>query len=161
MMLTNYQLLYITKNHMCTQDVVDGICSADHIPIQVNKYPAFWILNNRPSSHKGEHWYGCFFPDKNQPAEMFCSFGKSPQTYSPQLEEILKFNGNGAYIFNNLQLQDNNSKACAYFTLYYIDRRCRGLSFQNSLSNLSPYDLEENEEIVIDYVKKHMIHQNM
>ena len=156
-MLTNYQLLYITTNHTCTQDALDGIYSFDHIPLQVRKFPAFWICNNKDSNHEGEHWFACVFPGKHHPAEMFCSFGRSPQFYSQQLEDILKSNSNGTYVYNKTQVQKDNSTACAYFTLYYVDRRCRGISIDNCIENLSPLELEQNEEIVVDYVRNHMM----
>lgn len=156
-MLTNYQLLYITNNHICTEDYLNGIYSLDNIPSYVNKFPSFFIANNKPESHPGEHWFGCFFPSKAKPAEMFCSLGNRPESYLKELDEILRANSNGSYVYNKVQVQSSKSKTCGYFVLYYIDRRCRGLSFENCMATFNGKTWDENEEIVMSYVKRHIM----
>lgn len=155
-MLSNYQLLYLTTHHECTQDNLDGIYSFDHIPEYPSKYPSFWIINNEVEGKTGEHWFGCFFPDKHQASEMFCSFGRDPEYYSSELGDKLKRIGNGKYKYNTVQVQADHSKACAYFVLYYVDLRCRGLTYEQCMNNMSKNDLDLNEQVVTTYVKKHM-----
>ena len=156
-MLTTNQLLRITSNHSCTQDTLDGVYSIDLIPNQANKYPAFYIINNKPADHPGEHWISCFFPSRFQTAELFCSLGKSPEEYSNKLIGILRQNGNGDFKYNTTQLQSDISKACGYFALYYCDLRSKGLSYDYIMRSLSNTDYEKNEQIVQGYVNNHML----
>ena len=155
-MLTNYQLAHMTSTHQCTEDIVDGVFSFDHIPNTVSKYPAFFICNNKPGNHPGEHWFSLFFPSERKQAELFCSLGKSPEYYGTKIINILTSNGNGHYKYNQSQLQGDSSRACAYFVLYFCDLRSRGFSYENIMNNFSPTDLEENEILVTTYTRIHM-----
>ena len=155
-MLSTYHLLNITSTHYCTQHTLEGVYSIDHIPRHINRFPSFWISNSEPSTHPGRHWISCFFPDESKPAEFFCSLGKDPKSYHLQLPNILRNNGNGEYIWNSMQVQSDTSQACAYFVLYFVDLRSRGIHYSDFIETFSKHNLNGNENKVISYVKYHM-----
>ena len=159
-MLSNYQLLYITSHHECTQGVLDGVYSIDLVPTSVNKFPAFWIVNEEKSNQKGSHWVSCFFESANSPAEFFCSLGREPNYYSSRLVSSLKNNGNGQITRNSCKVQADETSTCAYFCLYVLDMRCRGMSYVTSLSRFSCSDMVHNERVVATFMQKHMTSQN-
>lgn len=156
-MLSNYQLLSITSAHYCTMDTLEGVYSVDRVPNTVSKYPSFFISNSKPEGHPGEHWFALFFPNKSQPSEFFCSLGKKAEFYGSNIVNALRSNGNGDFMWNKYQVQSNTSQACAYFVLYFIDLRSRGVNYSDCMNTLSSLNLESNELKVTSYVKTHMI----
>lgn len=156
MLLSNYQLVSICRNHNHTHDVLDGIYSLDLIPSHVTTFPSFWICNNEKSGEKGEHWFALYFESSQMPSEFFCSLGRGPEEYSPQVVKALKLNGNGQYKRNIHKYQAPTSQTCGYFCLWFTDLRCQKISFENCLTILSPSELESNGEFVVNYVTRHM-----
>lgn len=155
-MLSNYQLLAISRRHICTSQTVDGIYSCDMLPAYVNKFPAFWICNSSSHLDRGEHWFTLYFPSHNSCSEFFCSLGRKPSDYSPQIIKALVTNGDGSYKTNTHTYQASHSEVCGYYCLWFADSRSQEISFELCMSKLIPEDGAYNDRLVTSYVMKHM-----
>ena len=155
-MLSNYQLAFLTQNHTCTQDTVDGIFSLDEVPSNPSKYPAFFICNSQNMGEQGAHWFSMYFPDGKGPTEFYCSLGNRPEIYSNRISHILAINGDGRYKAYTLRSQPEGSLSCGYFCLWFVDQRSRGIPFEECMNKLHKQDLDYNEKLVVDYVTSHM-----
>ena len=76
-----------------------------------------------------------------------------------KVSHILGINGNGKYKAYTLRSQPEQSLSCGYFCLWFVDHRCRGVSYEECMNKLSKQDLELNEKQVVDYVTSHMQNQ--
>lgn len=152
-MLSNYQLLSISRAHICTSQTVDGVYSADLLPTYVNKFPAYWICNTAKHGEGGEHWFTLFFPSPNTRSEYFCSLGRKP---SPSVVSALTANGDGQYRTNSEAYQVADSDVCGYYALWFGDMRSQEISFESCMSKLIAKDPAYNDLLVTSYVTKHM-----
>ena len=155
-MLSNYQLLSISRGHICTSQTVDGVYSFDLLPAHVNKFPAFWICNSAKHGEWGEHWFTLFFPSPNAPSEYFCSLGRKPSEYGVSVIKALTVNGNTQYKTNSEMYQASDSDVCGYYSLWFGDMRSQEISFERCMDKLIPRDWAYNDPLVTSYVTKHM-----
>ena len=88
-----------------------------------------FIVNTDESNLPGEHWFAIFVP-KNGPIEYFDSYGIPP--YHKEIYDFFKVNKR-RFIYNNIQIQHNNSINCGKFALYYIYFRAKGYTMKQYL----------------------------
>ena len=67
-----------------------GVFSSDTYPLDLPNY-SYAIVNNKPSSSKGQHWVACY----NTPTKyyIFDSFGRSSKTLLTKLHKRMKGTG--------------------------------------------------------------------
>ena len=155
-MLNNYQLLAISRGHLCTSQTVDGVYSCDMLPDYVNKFPAFWVCNSAKHGEGGRHWFTLFFPSHSAPSEFFCSLGRKPADYAQNVVSALLSNGCGSYKTNKHVYQASDSDVCGYYALWFADNRSQGTAFEVCMSKLIPGESQYNDPLVTSYVMKHM-----
>ena len=127
-MYTEELVKLLIKNRF-TRDVFCGVIPIDKLPIKkINKMCAF-IVNTDESNLPGEHWFAIFVP-KNGPIEYFDSYGIPP--YHKEIYDFFKVNKR-RFIYNNIQIQHNNSINCGKFALYYIYFRAKGYTMKQYL----------------------------
>ena len=65
--------------------------------------------------------------------------------------EIKEFVGNKNIIANIFQVQANNSVMCGYFCIGFTGLVLAGKKLTDFTSMCSPYDFEENDDIILSY----------
>ena len=68
-------------------------------------------------------------------------------------EEIKEFIGNKKNNANIFQVQSDNSIMCGYFCIGFIDFMLPGKTLVDFTSLFSPYDFENNDNIILNYFK--------
>lgn len=152
------QLYAILLKHRHTKDMFDSVLPGDCMPLNVEDFPAFFIVNRDTHSEKGSHWCAICFPDSNSEAELFDSLALGVHAYPDEVLLSLKCNSNGKIKTNHLPYQTSTSSLCGEFCLWYIDLRCQGLKFEACMKLLSNTALERNERMVERYAEVHMSH---
>lgn len=136
-----------------------GLFAKDQLKFKFPNRNIFYICNTDFYKNKGKHWVVIFIQKNSSYIEYFDSLGKKP------LNEFIKFmsQDNRKILYNTKRLQSKLSAACAYYCLYYIYLRIRGISLNSIINNLTN-DTLKNENYVIDFVYdsffKHKYHYN-
>ena len=94
----------------------------------------------------GSHWIALFC-NKSE-IVYFDSFGVEDVP-----EEIKEFVGNKNIIADIFQVQANNSVMCGYFCIGFTGLMLAGKKLTDFTSMCSPYDFEENDDIILSYFK--------
>ena len=68
-------------------------------------------------------------------------------------KEIKKFIGNKNIKTNIFRIQANNSIMCGYFCIGFIDFMLEGKKLIDYKNLFSPYDFDENDQIILSYFK--------
>lgn len=142
------QINRVLKTYSYTRNEFCGVLPIDYLPIKKVKRPCSFIINTDKSTLPGKHWFAIYLPLKGK-IEYFDSFGFKPLNK----EVYLFFKKNGKWIYNNLQLQNNNSKSCGKFCALYVAYRSKGLSKKDFI-NLFSKNKYNNEKIVKILFKK-------
>lgn len=87
-----------------------GVFSINNFPKTFKSYPAYFVVNSKPDTDRGEHWFG-ICKIKHNETVLFCSYGQSPGFYN------LKFKGKTWYYPRRVQKNDNS---CAQHVIYFI-----------------------------------------
>lgn len=161
MILSSLQIDCICTNHYHTSPFYKGVFSIDNVPNKVHSFPAFYICDAVTRLHHPNiigHWVLIIFPKRDTPAEFFDPMGKPPAFYGDQLTQFLMANSSqSSYKFNPVQVQSQQSDSCGAFCLYVADQRIIGLTLAQSVSSLHMDRLSANDQIVQNYVIRHMI----
>ena len=88
------------------------------------------------------------FVCKNNDTLYFDSFGVE---HIPK--EIIKFIGRKNIIANIFRIQAYDSIMCGYFCIGFIDFMFKGKSLTEFTNLFSPYDLKENDDIIMSFFK--------
>lgn len=125
-----------------------GVFPCDHLPTDVKKVPASFIVNTDPSWKPGTHWLAIYI-DENRNVEFFDSYGRPAQMYT----SVFKFIKHMAPGFraNSRQLQGTLSSTCGQFCLYFLVWRNRGVSFSEIMNSFS-MRLDSNDILVTTFV---------
>ena len=92
------------------------------------------------------HWIALYV--KNNEVIYFDSFGVE---HVPK--GIKRFIGHKNTKTNIFRIQADNSMMCEYFFIGFIDFMFAGTSLIDITSLFSPYDLKENDDIILSYFK--------
>ena len=120
-----------------------GVYAKDELSTDMIKRNHFYIIHlddlNSPTNN-GTHWTAFYY--YNNVIEYFDSYGlRAPKIISE----------NYKYIYNNSHLQSYTSKACGYYSLYFIYHRFNGMSFYEILKRFSLVDLEYNQNLIKNF----------
>ena len=94
----------------------------------------------------GTHWIALFC--KRNEIIYFDSFGVEDIP-----EEVKEFIGNKNTKADIFRVQGNNSIMCDYFYIGFIDFILAGKKMTDFTSLFSPYDFDENDNIILSYFK--------
>lgn len=142
----------ILKNDRYTKHVFQGVYATDQIP-DVKSFPCSFVINSQPHYEQGLHWLVMHFPNKDSSVEFFDSFGKSPDYYGHYFLDYMHEN-NLNYKSSIVSLQDNSSRVCGYYCVFYIYYRSRGFEM-NEIVNMFTRDRHFNDWSVAQFVDKH------
>ena len=68
-------------------------------------------------------------------------------------EEIKEFIVNRKIKANIFRVQANNSEMCGYFCIGFIDFMFAGRKLTDYINLFSPYNFDENDQIILSYFK--------
>lgn len=125
-----------------------GVYSVDKLPTKKMEKPSSFIINTDNSNGPGIHWVAIWM-SKGKRIEYFDSFGLPPM--NKEIIDFININGK-EYIFNNKQIQSNNSKTCGKFCVIFILFRSRKISY-SSFINLFFKNKKLNEYYIIKLFK--------
>lgn len=87
---------------------------------------------------------------------IFCSLGTNPVKYG--LNDFIHANTINTFRYSTVKLQSNRSSCCAYFCLFYLYKIIvNSLDFEQFLQVFEHKQIEENENIVYDFVNKYFM----
>ena len=138
--LTNFEIQKYYEN----EPRFNGVFSRDNLPKKTKD--GAYVINFDEYADTGTHWIALFC-NKNE-IVYFDSFGVE---HVP--EEIKEFVGNKNIIANIFRVQANNSVMCGYFCIGFIDFMLAGKKLTNFTRISSPYDFENNDNIILSYFK--------
>ena len=147
-MNTNEIIICINKNKEARKKFL-GVFPIDLLPLEKMKRPCSIICNTDTSDKGGTHWIAIFIP-KIGKIEYFDSFGLKP--LNQEIYKFFDFNGVN-YVYNNKQIQSNESNTCGKFCVLFILFRSRNLNYRDFL-NLFTNDKIYNEKFVENLYKK-------
>lgn len=126
-----------------------GVFASDQLPASIEK-PGALIVNTEPSRLSGEHWVAIYI-DKSGRGEYFDSFGRKPFVK----DIVLFLDGQcPGWSFNEKRLQGGLTTVCGQYCIYYLYRRCRGLSMSNIVQYFSS-DYDRNDYTVARFVARY------
>ncbi len=140
----------IMKHDAFTKKLYAGTFAIDTLPQKI-RYPSCIILNNKKSSHAGEHWLAIYY-FKNKRAQFFDSFGHSPAFYN--LEEYLKRTSTN-YSYNTTTVQSINSNYCGLYVVLFLIFKARRRSLKYFLKQFK--NSEKNDTLFSNLLYKHFI----
>lgn len=120
-----------------------GVFSIDTLPKRKIKRPCSIIINTDNSRGPGIHWIAIWLPKRGK-IEYFDSFGYPPLNI--EISHFINLNGK-QFIYNNYQIQSNQSSSCGKFCVIFVLFRSRNISFKNFL-NLFSQNKRINEYLV-------------
>ena len=116
-MNTSQLLCVVSCDPILSKNII-GVFAADTLPRRIES--GGFIANTDESQNPGKHWCAFYF-DGNGRAEFFDSYGRPPLYYNKYFSTCLQ-------IYNKDKLQNDFSRVCAQFSLYFLIHRLRGLS---------------------------------
>lgn len=135
-------------------DIYLGSFAHDELFPQTMKSPRAYIINTGTQNSPGEHWYSVYIFSRNgkQICNIFDSLGSTFNVSSA----VLKSLENVDIVSKNPEIyQDGvNSVSCGIFCVWYIVHRSHGVSHNNTLSMLTPYEYINNESIIRSTLEK-------
>ena len=147
----NDLLKYLINDIVCFSKF-HGIYAIDKLNFKLPDKECYLICNTDESFRRGKHWIVIYINSKNGDVEYFDSLGKQP------LDKFVRFmrQDNRKILHNIKRVQGVSSDSCAFFCLYFIYFRCRGVSFKSLLNSFS-FSLNENEKYVTGFIKQKLI----
>lgn len=127
-----------------------GYLARDSEIVNIQRYPALFILNTDVATGPGKHW--CIliaWSDKY--AEFFDSFGLSPRYYGFH-KEFLKHVQTIRY--NKFPVQAPTAATCGHHCIFWTWNRIRRNSLFNIMKQYSKTNLHKNDRMVYNFVKK-------
>ena len=145
--LTNRNILIELEKDIYARRYFVGVFPRDKLPSKV-PYPSALIVNTHPMGSPGEHWLAMFF-NKAKNCEFFDSFGFTAKDYGFEkyIESLSR-----EYKNNVFQMQDIDSNACGYYSIYFILLKSRGFSLEDINNLFSKTNFKIN-----DYLISHIV----
>ena len=127
-----------------------GVFPSDQLPETVTVFPACFVVNTDPSGKPGSHWVAIYI-DENKHGEYFDSYGRPPVV----LAVVNFLNENcPCWHYNEQQVQGLFSSVCGHYCIYFLLQRAYGLPLALILDKFSWKDLEENDQLVTDWLNE-------
>jgi hypothetical protein len=127
--LSEEQIFRFLRNHPKSRHVFLECVPSDEIK-KARRHPYALIVNTDNSRGQGIHWTAFFVTSPNS-VEYFDSFGQPPQGKIKEFYE--SFNHRKRSIE---YLQSPFSNSCGPYALYFVLRRCGGISFDRIIDSL-------------------------
>ena len=123
-----------------SKQIFKGVLSRDQLLSKV-KYPSAYVVNTKPLSHPGEHWFAIYY-NEDKEATFFDSYGQHPSYYKmvPYLNKT-----SVSWTFNNTQIQGILSSTCGYYCIYFILLMSRGLCLEHIAKEFNKQDFDLND----------------
>lgn len=118
-------------------------------PRDLIRYPprgkCAFVFNTDPHTGRGQHWVAVYIDSKGV-GHYFDSYGLPPME-----KEFIHFLNTRCkrWVYNDERLQDNGSKACGQFCLYFLIHMSYGWSMDDVVDCL----INNEDTQVIDFVK--------
>ena len=144
-MNTSQLLCVVSCDPILSKNII-GVFAADTLPRRIES--GGFIANTDESQNPGKHWCAFYF-DGNGRAEFFDSYGRPPLYYNKHFSTCLH-NSSVVQIYNKDKLQNDFSRVCAQFSLYFFIHRLRGLSMLIIVQQLRKIDFKD--QYVYDYI---------
>lgn len=125
-----------------------GVFASDTLPVHIGQFPSAFVCNTDVIRDPGSHWIAFWFQSPTA-SEFYDSFGRLPENYSPSLRDFIDRNSVFC-VYNNIQVQPEDTSTCGYHVLFYLYLRSKGYSMTNVLNILR--DLP-SDVIVRDYIR--------
>ena len=142
--LSNIDIEKIIK-HYNLNDYFGGVFSKDNLPNKLIK-GKYYIINLNNHNQSGSHWT-CFYYNYPLYSIYYDSYG-----YPAPLEVQNKIK---PYIFNDVDIQDYNSRSCGYYCISFIKFLYNKQNKYNSFDtyiNLFSNDTMNNDKILYNYI---------
>jgi hypothetical protein len=136
-------LLKILKH----KDFQIGVLASDELTL-VERKKFLIVVNSEPSFLPGQHWVAFLKIGKN--LEFFDSFGKDVDFYGSYFKLFVKSHG-GKVIYNNTQLQSNESFLCGQYCLFFLFCRNHNMKYKRILECFSKWDLNANDVMISQF----------
>lgn len=140
--MDSQQMLCIVESLSELKPFFREIYASNTLPDRVTRFPSAVVCNSDPLEERGTHWIGFWFKNGTE-CEFYDSFGRLPNDYDIRLREFIDRNS-FVCVYNNVQVQPNSSSTCGYHVLFYLYRRSRGLSMENTLQSLSHFKSDDS-----------------
>ena len=138
--LTNFEIQKYYEN----EPRFNGVFSRDNMPKKIKD--GAYVINLDEYADVGTHWIALFC--KKNEIVYFDSFGVE---HVP--EEIKEFIKNKNIKANIFRVQSNNTIACSYFCIGFIDFMLADKKLTDFMSMFCPHDFEKNHGIILSYFK--------
>lgn len=118
-----------------------GVFPRDRIP---HTNPGdFYVANLDTTGRPGTHWVAAL----QRPKELlyFDSYGLVPPT------EAAERAGGDRIVYNNAQLQADDSVVCGWMCIYILCQLCAGRSYIDVITDFYPGPSKDNEEAIYDW----------
>ena len=122
----------------------NGVYSRNNLPNKIRD--GAYVINL--DEHKNTGTHGVALVCKKNEIVYFDRFGVE---HIP--EEIKKFISNRNIKANIFRVQANDSVMCGYFCIGFIDFMLAGKTLTDYTNLFSPYDFNENDQIIFSYFK--------
>jgi hypothetical protein len=131
--LTTRQIDKVLSRSSLTAKTYIGCYPADRIPLISDRYPHHMVINMDPSGFGGSHWCAVFVCSP-QLVDYYDSLGDWP----PPSEHIRQFLARFPVVrYTMRQWQTDRSAACGKHAIYFVHRRCAGVSFKQMLEHFA------------------------
>ena len=129
------------KKDLFTNKCHIGVYARNELPFEF-KMPACFVVNTKPRSHPGEHWFAIFY-NKEGNAYFFDSYGLPPQYYG--MQTFLNKTAN-QFTYNTKRIQ-GASNFCGFYCLIFLfyisrDELLKFFEYFNSNYNLNDKKIE-------------------
>ena len=144
--MNTVELSHALINNPVTRPYTGSVKPSDRLPSTVHINEKCFVFNTDPVSKPGRHWVAIYL---SETPEFFDSAGHTPSHYNHRFEKFLMKQG-PTYKLNLISLQSNSSELCGQYCLYYLTKRCLGLSMEYILREFGA-DKKSNDKIVQKY----------
>ena len=134
--LTNFEI----KRYYQNEPRFNGVFSRDNLPKKIKD--GAYVINLDECADVGTHWIALFCTRSE--IVYFDSFGVEDVP-----EGIEEFIGNKNIKVNIFRVQANNSIACGYFCIGFVDFMLANKKLTDFTSMFSPHDFEKNDSIIL------------
>ena len=109
-------------------------------------------MNNKPSSHGGEHWVFLYQDSKKSPLIFGCSYGLGMESYSHNFNDFA-LRLRTRVLQNTIPLQSDDSNVCGMYALWFLWKLRNHYSLSSLYCNFSKNTIK-NDQKVRQFVNK-------
>ena len=131
--MKGYDILRLLQKDWRVRRILRGVYSSDRLPQLARGIPHALIINLDKADGPGTHWVAVYISSFGD-LTYFDSFGVPP--FIPNIERFIRLNSRRVF-YNNVTLQSLLSKTCGLWTVYFIERMCRGDSLHRLVAGFN------------------------